>query len=204
MTSVREVLSFQKLRRPRYLPISPIVKWDPPRHHFSGERHHSTAHCVRTAGTIEDLPNVILNPETRDSPAGAVPGTWVFSRTWRHSGTFRGNFIGRGTRSGRRCQVRERIVSFNISCFLCRQFIRLRPSFLFFTSYITHYVVEIRSVEMRSAQTYDSFNFITSFAIYMNVWGIRRNWRRMIICVKYKIYICRCSNCICNYIINLY
>lgn len=93
---------------PRYLPISPIVKWDPLRHHFSKERRHSTAHCARTAGTIEDLPNVISNPETRDSPTGAVPGIWVFSRTWRHSGTFRGNFIGRDTKLGsrHRCWVR--------------------------------------------------------------------------------------------------
>lgn len=141
-------LSFQKLRRSRYLPISAIVKWDPLRHHFSGERRHSTAHCARTAGTIEDLPNVIPNPETRDRPTGAVPGTWVFSRTWRHSGTFRGNFIGQGTRlgSGHRCRFRERFVSFNISCFLCRQLFDSVPRLFFFTSYTTHYVVEIRSL----------------------------------------------------------
>lgn len=50
----------------------------------------------RSVDSIENLPDVISNPETRDSPTSArsVPGTWVFSRTWRHSGTFRGNFIG--------------------------------------------------------------------------------------------------------------
>ena len=129
---------------PRYLPISPIVKWDPLRHHFSEERRYSTAHCVRTAGTIEDLPNVISNPETRDSPTGAVPRIWVFSRTWRHSGTFRGNFIGRGTKLGssRCCRVRECIVSFNISCFCADSYSTLFFVY-FFTSYTAHYVVEM-------------------------------------------------------------
>lgn len=141
----RMALSLQKLWRPRYLPISPIVKWDPLRHHFSEKRHRSTAHCARTADTSEDLPDVISNPETRDSPTGAMPETWIFSRTWRHSGTFRDNFIGRSwgrTAVAKFASNPSSPLIFPVSC-ANGLFDSVPVISLFFINYTLHYVIEI-------------------------------------------------------------
>lgn len=143
----RMALSFQKLRCSRYLSISPIVKWDPLRHHFSEKRRRSTAHCARIADTSEDLPDVISNPETRDSPTGAMPETWIFSRTWRRSGTFRDNFIGR--RWGRTAVAKfasnpSSPLIFPVSC-ANGLFDSIPVIFLFFINYTLHCVIEIRN-----------------------------------------------------------
>lgn len=90
----RMALSFQKLRRPRYLPISPIVKWDPLRHHFSEKRRRSTAHCAQDRGHERGSPRRHLESRNAWQPYGRNARDLNFL-TYVTTGTFRDNFIGR-------------------------------------------------------------------------------------------------------------
>jgi len=182
ITSVRTALSFQKLR-PRYLPISPIVKRDPLRHpFFQGTLSFDYPLYEDCERAIENLPNVI----SRIPKCARLSGRTVRDRSFHVRDDILRHFvvISLAEIESSLPDSRVRLILFNTYLpFLVRTVIRLYSAVYFF--YTPHYTAKVHGLAQEHMAVTTSWLILSpSMRVFAKFDEIDDAIERMLICIE--------------------